>query len=183
MTEYVIETARVGLRPFKAEDLDAFSALNDDPDVMEFFPRRLSRLECEQYMQRINEKIEAQGYGFWAAEHLLDRQFMGFVGITQVSYETLFTPAVEIGWRLATRYWGRGLATEAARACLVFGFEKAKLDRIVSFTSLVNRRSFRVMERLGMTRQGEFDHPEIPDKHVLKRHVWYALDRSGHFYG
>ena len=178
MNEFFLQTERIGLRKFKPSDLDAFAAINCDQRVMEFFPDRLSRAECQDYMQRINRRIDQQGFGFWAAENLSDHQLMGFIGITEVAYQTDFTPAVEIGWRLGVDYWGQGLATEGARACLEFGFENEKLERIVSFTTPLNQRSWRVMQRLGMTRRGEFDHPLIPPDHVLRRHVWYAIERD-----
>lgn len=178
MSDFFIQTERIGLRKFKPSDLDAFAAINRDQQVMEFFPDRLSRSECQDYMQRINRRIDLQGFGFWAAENLSDHQLMGFIGITKVTYQTDFTPAVEIGWRLGVGYWGQGLATEGARACLAFGFENEKLERIVSFTTPLNQRSWRVMQRLGMTRRGEFDHPLIPPDHVLRRHVWYAIERD-----
>ncbi|MCH2182286.1 MAG: GNAT family N-acetyltransferase [Mariniblastus sp.] len=178
MSQFFIQTERVGLRKFQATDLDPFTRINNDPRVMEFFPQRLSREECRDYMQRINTRIDLQGFGFWAAENLQDRQLMGFVGITEVTYQTDFTPAVEIGWRLAVPYWGHGFATEAAWGCLQFGFEQASLERIVSFTTPLNQRSRRVMERLGMVCRGQFNHPLIPPGHRLRPHVWYSCERD-----
>ncbi len=176
MNDFFLQTERIGLRKFRPADLDAFASINADPHVMEFFPNRLSRFESQEYMDRINAKIQQQGFGFWAAENLFNQQLMGFVGLTQVSCSTDFTPAVEIGWRLGVDYWGQGLATEAARACLSFGFDDLGLERIVSFTSPLNQRSWRVMQRLGMSLCGEFDHPLISEGHVLRRHVWYSIE-------
>lgn len=178
MSSFFIQTERVGLRRFLPADLEPFARINSDPQVMEFLPQLLSLEECRDYMERINGRIEIQGFGFWAAEHLKDRQLMGFVGLTEVSYPTDFTPAVEIGWRLAVPYWGQGLATEAARACLQFGFEQAKLQQIVSFTTPLNRRSRRVMQRLGMVYRGPFEHPLLPAGHRLRRHVLYSHSRD-----
>jgi 3-dehydroquinate dehydratase/shikimate dehydrogenase len=178
MNSFLLTTERLGLRKFIPADLEPFAALNADPRVMEFFPQALSRAEAGNLMQRINTKQDEQGFCFWAAELLATGELIGFVGLTKVSYETTFTPAVEIGWRLAYDFWGQGLATEGAKACLQFAFEKEGLKEVVSFTALPNQRSYRVMERIGMKRMGEFDHPKVPKGHVLERHVWYRLTKS-----
>ena len=180
MNDFVIKTKRVGLRKYCPTDLEAFAAINADPQVMEFFPEfaKLSPAEAEDAMERMNAKIDLQGFGFWAAENLDDHQLMGFIGIQQVPYETEFTPAIEIGWRLAVDYWSKGLATEGAEACLSYAFGELDLERIVSFTTPLNERSVRVMQRLGMTHCGSFDHPLIPEGHVLRQHEWYCLESA-----
>jgi len=178
MSVFHLQSERIGLRCFKPDDLDDFATMNSDPVVMEYFPNKPTRDQCQDYMARINAKIDEQGYGFWAAELLESQQLIGFVGITRVSYETEFTPAVEIGWRLSEEFWGHGYATEAGTACLHFAFNEAGLNEVVSFTSIHNRRSLRVMERLGMTRCGEFDHPKIENGHRLQRHVLYRIRKS-----
>ena len=147
---------------------------------MEYFPKKLTKEETRAAIDRINSHITNHGFGLWAAEHLASDSLMGFVGIQHVPYETEFTPAIEIGWRLSTKYWGKGLATEAAKACLRFAFREMDLEEVVSFTAISNQRSFRVMERIGMTKTGEFDHPKIEDNHPLKRHVLYRLDKSSY---
>ena len=179
MPEYHVTTKRIGLRRFSRYDLDTFADLNSDPRVMQHFPNILSRTECQDLMERINHTIDQDGFGFWAAENLNSGQLMGMVGLNRVKFEAAFTPAVEIGWRLAYPCWGHGLATEAARACLEFGFRRASLREIVSFTSLHNIRSQRLMQKLGMTTSGEFDHPMLPDGHRLQRHVLYRILRPG----
>jgi RimJ/RimL family protein N-acetyltransferase len=97
-----------------------------------------------------------------------------------VPFEAAFTPAVEVGWRLAREHWGHGYATEAARAAIAFGFDVVGLDEIVSFTSPANERSWRVMERLRMTRDpaDDFEHPNVPVGHHLRRHVLYRITRN-----
>ena len=178
---FYLKTERVGLRKFVDKDLPAFAAMNANPEVMEFFPETLTAEQCRDYIKRINAKIDEQGFGFWAAELLESKQFIGFVGLTNVSYKTEFTPAVEIGWRLAREFWGKGLVTEAAKDCLKFAFEKIELDEVVSFTTVTNRRSYAVMERLGMICVGEFNHPKIESGHPLERHVLYKINRQQFF--
>jgi RimJ/RimL family protein N-acetyltransferase len=121
--------------------------------------------------------IEERGWGNWALEVIGGETFVGFTGLSVPSFEAHFMPCTEIGWRLARSAWGRGFATEAARAALDFGFGELGLAEIVSFTALGNARSIAVMERLGMRRDGEFDYPRFPDGHRLRRHVLYRISR------
>lgn len=177
---FTIQTQRLILRPWKQEDFAPFAALNQDPQVMEYFPSLLSLEESAQLALKFQAKIEEKGWGFWAACLLESQDFIGFIGLNFLSQTTFlapFTPAVEIGWRLARKYWGKGYATEGALASLHYGFETLKLPEIVSFTAVQNVRSRRVMERIGMHRdlQGDFDHPKLPEGHRLRRHVLYRL--------
>jgi ribosomal-protein-alanine N-acetyltransferase len=148
---------------------------------MEHFPAPLTRVESDAMVGRIETAFEVNGFGLWAVEVFGGPAFIGFVGLAVPRFEAHFTPAVEVGWRLAREHWGRGYATEAARAALDFGFGSAGLDEIVSFTVPANTRSRAVMERLGMTHDpsDDFDHPQIAPGHPLRRHVLYRLKRSG----
>jgi RimJ/RimL family protein N-acetyltransferase len=121
--------------------------------------------------------MSERGWGLWAAEITATGAFAGFVGLNPATFEAPFTPAVEVGWRLARAYWDRGLATEAALVVLDYGFEQLGLDEIVSFTSTTNLRSQRVMEKLGMCHDpaDDFDHPGLPKGHYLRRHVFYRI--------
>jgi ribosomal-protein-alanine N-acetyltransferase len=174
-----LETPRLRLRRWRDEDLPAFAALNADPIVMEFFPRPLDRAESDAAVVRVRDHFARHGFGLWAVEAPGVSDFIGFVGLAVPRFESHFTPCVEIGWRLAREHWGRGYATEAARAALAFGFRDLALEEIVSFTVPANLRSRAVMERIGMTRSpGEdFDHPGIPEGHPLRTHVLYRAMR------
>ena len=180
-TAPTLHTRRLILRPWREADLGPFAAMNADPAVMEFFPRPLDREESDLAVARIREHFDRHGFGPWAVEVPGIADFIGFVGLAVVSrFEAPFTPAVEVGWRLARAHWGRGYATEAARAALAFGFDELELDEIVSFTVPANVRSRAVMERLGMTHSpdDDFDHPAIPEGHPMRRHVLYRARRS-----
>jgi ribosomal-protein-alanine N-acetyltransferase len=170
-----LATERLALRAWRPSDLDAFAALNADPEVMRYFPRPLARGESDALAARIRADWERHGFGLWALERRADGRFLGFAGLSVPGFDAHFTPCVEIGWRLERAAWGRGYATEAARAALAFGLAELGLGRIVSFTAVENRRSRRVMERLGMTHdeRDDFDHPLLPDGHPLRRHVLY----------
>ena len=147
---------------------------------MEFFPKVLSSEESNALIDTIEMKIDKFGFGLWAAELKEAMSFVGFIGLNVPSYPLPFSPCVEIGWRLAFDYWGRGYAKEGARAVLNFGFQTVSLNEIVAFTSVKNLRSRRVMEGIGMTYdpQGDFDHPELQNEHPLKRHVLYRKRKS-----
>ena len=175
-----IQTPRLLLRPWRDADLAPFAAMNADPVVMEFFPRPLDRAESDVAVGRVRDHFAARGFGLWAVEVPGVADFIGFVGLAVPRFEAHFTPCVEIGWRLVREHWGRGYATEAARAALGFGFEELALDEIVSFTVPANIRSRAVMERIGMTRSpaDDFDHPGLPEGHPLRRHVLYRLSRG-----
>jgi RimJ/RimL family protein N-acetyltransferase len=147
---------------------------------MEHFPALLTPEESEAAVARIEAHFNQHGFGLWAVEITGLTPFAGFVGLCVPRFEAHFTPCIEIGWRLAAEYWGRGFATEGARAALAFGFKSLRLEEIVSYTVPANLRSRRVMEKLGMTHQpgGDFDHPLLPAGHRLSRHVLYRLSRA-----
>jgi ribosomal-protein-alanine N-acetyltransferase len=154
--------------------------MNADPRVMEFFPKVLDRTESDAMTTRVRTHFERRGFGLWAIEVVGVVDFIGFTGLCVTGFEAHFTPCVEIGWRLAYDHWGRGYASEAARAALKFAFQHLRLDEIVSFTVPANIRSWRVMERLGMTHSpaDDFDHPNLREGDPLRRHVLYRLSRE-----
>lgn len=173
-----IVTERLWLRRWRDDDLEPFAALNADPEVMEHFPSTLSREQSVAGVDWIGKHFAEHGYGFWAVEAPGQAPFLGFIGLAVPAFETSFTPCVEIGWRLARPWWGRGLATEGAQAALSYGFEQLGLAEIVSFTVPGNVRSRRVMAKLGMRHTEDFEHPRIEPGHPLRRHVLYRLARG-----
>lgn len=172
-----LETERLRLRDWQSEDLEPFAAMNADKAVMEFFPAPLNRDESFALAKYFQQQLDTAGFGFYAAEIRSSGEFVGFVGMAQPEFTAPFTPAVQIGWRLARSAWGHGYASEAATACLDFGFTELGLEEIVSYTTEQNRRSIAVMERLGMTHdpRDDFEHPDLPAEHPLRRHVLYRL--------
>ena len=175
-----LRTPRLLLRRWRDTDRRPFAALNADPLVMEHFPAPLRPEESDDLVDRIESGFEERGWGLWAVEVPGTATFAGFIGLNPAIFDARFTPAVEVGWRLAREHWGRGYATEGARAALSFGFDELALDEIVSFTSDGNTRSRRVMERLGMRRDpaDDFENPNLPDGDPLRPHVLYRLDRE-----
>jgi RimJ/RimL family protein N-acetyltransferase len=170
-------TKRLRLRLWRDEDLRSFAALNSDPRVMQFMPKLLDRAESDAFVERIKDHFARRGFGLWAIEVIGVTDFIGFTGISVPRFHAHFTPCVEIAWRLAHAYWGCGYATEAACAARDYGFTDLGLTEIVSFTVPANRRSRKVMERIGMRHspRDDFDHPLLPVGHPLRRHVLYRL--------
>lgn len=168
------------MRRWKPSDLAPFAALCADPVVMEHYPALLTPDQTKAFIDRIESGFDQDGFGLWALQRLDNSEFIGYTGLVSPTFEAHFTPAVEVGWRLAKDHWGLGFATEAARSAIGFGFETAHLDEIVSFTVPANKRSTAVMERIGMTHDpaDDFDHPRLPEGSAHRRHVLYRLTRE-----
>jgi RimJ/RimL family protein N-acetyltransferase len=169
---------RVTLRPWRLpDDLEALFAINGDPQAMRHFPAVMDRAESDDWGRRIAADCDANGHGFWVVE-LRGEGMVGVTGIKSAPFEAAFTPAVEIGWRIATRFQRRGLAEEAARLSLAYGFGPAGLDRIVAWTPPSNEPSWRLMQKLGMKRVATFDHPRVAEGHPLRPHYLYEITRA-----
>jgi RimJ/RimL family protein N-acetyltransferase len=168
-----LETPRLILRRWREADREPFFRINSDPLVMEFFPACLTREESDALIGRAEAHFEKHGFGPFAAELRETGELVGFVGLMTPEFEAYFTPCVEIGWRLGARHWNQGIATEGAEAVLRLAFGGLGLQEIAAFTVPANVRSRRVMEKLSMFYDGEFDHPRLPEGHPLRRHVLY----------
>jgi RimJ/RimL family protein N-acetyltransferase len=183
----MIETERLRLRRWHDADLPAFAAMNADPQVRRYFSSRLTREESDASVARFIRMYALDGYAFMAAELRETSQFIGLIGIQRMSFllPGRTAPAVEIGWRLNEKSWGKGLATEGARACLDLAFDQFQLPEVVAFTTPANLPSRRVMEKLGMTRNPEddFDDPRIPVDNPCQRHVLYRIQKSNWQHG
>jgi RimJ/RimL family protein N-acetyltransferase len=178
---YIFTSARLGFRNWNDDDLDAFAALNADSDVMEHFPKVLTRDESTEFMQRLRAHFDKRGYCYFAVEILETGALIGFIGLAYQEYETDFTPAVDIGWRLKKSAWGNGFATEGAERCLAFAFDTLHLNRIISTCTVKNLPSEKVMQKIGMKRMGEFKHPRLVAFPEIERCVWYALEKNDRF--
>lgn len=175
--EFLFSSQNLGFRNWKNSDIDALHAINSDPDVMRYFPALLSREQTEAFLERMQKQFDNKGYCYFAVEHLLDRQVIGFIGLMWQDYVAPFTPCVDIGWRLNPLYWGKGYATEGAKACLNYAFDVLRLETIYSVATAVNLKSIHVMEKIGLSRRGEFIHPRLKDNECLRRCVYYSIDR------
>jgi RimJ/RimL family protein N-acetyltransferase len=169
-----MSTERITLRQWRDSDLDPYARMNQDPEVMSCFPALLSREQSETSLKKQRAFINDRGWGLWVVD--VDGVFAGLTGLAIPTFDAAFMPCVEIGWRLQRRFWSRGIAYRAALQALDYGFNSLNLPEIVSFTATVNVRSRRLMERLGLVHDAakDFDHPNIPEGHALRRHVFYC---------
>jgi RimJ/RimL family protein N-acetyltransferase len=172
-------TPRLIVRRFCNTDVEPFVAMNRDPEVMRHFPDVLSEADSAAQLHRFERHHHEHGFGVLAVEAPGIAPFVGFVGLAHVSFDAPFTPCVEIAWRLAQPYWGRGFANEAAAALLNYTYSSLRLPAVVAFTACTNLRSIRVMERLHMHYAGEFEHPRLPEGHSLRTHVLYRRPAPG----
>ena len=173
----VIETKRLILRTWNDEDIDAYYLINQDPKVVEFLLKISSIDKAREFIEQMNVQFNDFGFTLFAAEEKASGELMGFIGLNAPKWSAHFTPCVEIGWRLGSKYWGQGYATEGARAVIDFGFNQCGLKEIVAFTVPANLRSSRVMEKIGMMRDinGDFNHPMVPEDHLLLKHILYRI--------
>lgn len=175
-----IETPRLRLREWTDADLEPWVRMGADPRVMEFFPQTYTREHALQVAGMIRERLQCDGYGSWVVDVTGDLPFAGIITLQEVPFQAHFTPAYEVGWRLVPEAWGHGFATEGARAAIDFAFDTLGWHEVVAMTATINRRSRRVMGRLGMTYdpKDDFDHPRIEPGHRLNRHVLYRICRQ-----
>lgn len=171
---------RVLLRSWRTTDLDGLSDLLADPRTVEFLLGPPDRDTVQHLMAQWQAQIDGHGFGFWAMELPGTQRFIGFAGLTPVTFDAHFTPAIELGWMIDSRHWGMGYATEAAGLAVRHGFGHLGLTELVAMAAPGNLRSRRVMEKLGMTRRDEddFDIPLLAEGHPLRRQVLYRLRRE-----
>lgn len=170
-----IETPRLILRDWQQEDLEPFRQLNSDKEVMRYFPKIYSEEETDAFYEAIKKEFQEYNYGLYAVEVKESKEFIGFIGFHRATFEADFTPCVEIGWRLKRDAWGKGYATEGARACLEYGFTNLNFKEVYSFTAKINEPSQNVMKKKGMHYVKDFNHPKVPHDCNLRRHVLYVI--------
>ena len=181
----ILETDRLILRTWIGEDLESMFSINQDPKVMEYFPSLQDLDMTKNFIDKVNAHFENHGYSLYAAVRKDTNEFIGFIGLLIADFESHFTSATEIGWRLSSNHWGQGFATEGAKAVLDYAFRKLKIPEIVSFTAAGNAKSIRVMQKIGLQHNEAdyFDHPKLDDTSPLKRHVLYRLSREKYTQG
>ena len=174
-----LRTPRLLLREWRDEDVDLFFSFLAAPEVTAMLPPLPDRDACAAWIARMRAHNENHGFAYWAVELPGEVSLIGAIGLSRVNFADAFGNAVEIGWRLAQPYWGKGYASEAARAAIEDGFYRLHIDEIVAFTVPMNERSQAVMKRLGMTRNpaDDFDFHRFEEGHPLRRHVLYRFKR------
>ena len=176
--EYIFKSQRLGFRNWQENDLLEFSRINSDLEVMEYFPKPLTEAETSKFIDRLILHFTKNGYNYFATEVLGTRELIGFIGLANQVYKSDFTPAVDIGWRLKKSAWGKGYATEGAKRCLEFAFEKLKIEKIISTCTMNNKKSENVMKKIGMKKIGEFKHPNLKDYPEYEKCICYEIYKS-----
>lgn len=176
--KYIFKSERLGFRKWKKEDLTEFHELNSDLNVMEFFPKPLTKNETSKFIERLQKHHEKHGYTYFAVETLKTEEFIGFIGLAYQDYKSDFTPATDIGWRLKKSAWGKGYATEGAKKCIDYGFNTLNLDTIISVYAEKNEKSKNVMEKIGMKYIGEFNHPELKEYPEYEKCICFKINKT-----
>lgn len=180
MQKYIFKSDRLGFREWQESDQDIFAEMNADLEVMEYFPKPLSTEESNRFIENITQMIRDFGYGLYAVDRLDNSEFIGYIGFWHLDLEGYANPSIEIGWRLHKNHWNQGFATEGALKCLDYGFKHLKFKQLYSLTSKTNLKSERIMQKIGMHKIDEFDHPEIKIESSLKRHILYTINNILH---
>jgi len=170
---YIFTSKRLQFRIWKESDLDAFAAMNSNKEVMQFYVNPYNVEVSKNLLMNLKQLFEKKGYTMFCVELKESNEFAGFVGIMDATFQT--EPAIEIGWRLLPEFWNKGLATEGAKRCLKYAFEELSIEKIYAVTSIPNKPSERVMQKIGMKKVGEFMHPKIEEEHPLALHVKYLI--------
>lgn len=173
--KYLFKSERLGFRNWTNEDVVEFSKLNADEAVMEHFPKTLSKKEVEELIERLKSHFAENGFTYYATEILETGEFIGMIGLAFQKYQTAFTPAIDIGWRLKRSAWGKGYATEGAKRCLEYAFNELDMNKIIAVCTIKNQKSENVMKKIGMTKIGEFNHPELMNHPEYEKHFCYEI--------
>lgn len=173
--EYIFTSERLGFRSWMDSDLNELAELNASPEVMEHFPKPLSRQESKEMLQRLQNHFEERGHCYFATEILETGELIGFIGLAYQTYDTDFNPSVDIGWRIKKSSWGFGYATEGAKRCLEYAFTTLKLDRVIATCTTDNKPSESVMQKIGMKRKKTFIHPLLKEYKALEKCLLYEI--------
>jgi RimJ/RimL family protein N-acetyltransferase len=171
--KYIFTSERLGFRDWSLEDIDKMHEINTDEKVMEFFPSILTKEQTEGQVARMKKHFQDKGFCYFAVDKLENDEFIGFIGLCEQTYEADFTPCVDIGWRIKRSEWNKGLATEGAKKCLDYALNVLKLDNIYAVAPKINVKSERIMQKIGLTKQYEFEHPLLTNDDRLKTCVLY----------
>ena len=177
MNKHLFTSNRLGFRNWKVSDINLLYNINSDKDVMEFFPTKPTKEETIDFIFRMQQQFQLKGFCYFAVDILETNEFIGFIGISEQTYETDFSPFVDIGWRLKKSSWNNGYATEGAKTCLAYAFNKLNLKTIFAIAPKLNVKSHSVMEKIGMKKHSTFLHPKIDTKSKLKRCIVYKIEK------
>jgi RimJ/RimL family protein N-acetyltransferase len=174
-TDYLFTSPRLGFRNWKEEDIAMMAEINADADVMKYFPAIQSIGETAAFIEKMQKQMAEKGYCYFAVDKLEDGAFIGFIGLSEKTFEAAFTPCIDIGWRLSKKEWNNGYATEGAKRCLEYGLNELNIPKIVAIAPKINTPSERVMQKIGMVKVSEFIHPLLANDERLQLCVLYQI--------
>lgn len=174
---YLFTSARLGFRNWLHSDLEKLAAINSDPKVMEFFPGVLTLHETSDFIERMQEQFSKKGFCYFAVDKLADNEFIGFIGLSEKTFAADFTPCVDIGWRLKSSEWGNGYATEGAKRCLEYAFRELDLKSVVAMAPIINIKSEKIMQKIGMQKVKTFLHPLLENDKRLEECLLYEKNQ------
>ncbi|APD07442.1 ribosomal-protein-alanine N-acetyltransferase [Flavobacteriaceae bacterium UJ101] len=174
---YIFKSQRLGFRTWDLDDLADLYEMNQDDHVMQFFPKKYSEKDCENFIEKMNNQFKKDQYCYFAVDCLEKNEFIGFIGLSQQEFEADFMPSVDIGWRLKRKSWKKGYATEGAKQCLEYGFNQLNLKEIISIAPIINKPSESVMKRIGMHKIKEFKHPLLHSYPSLQNCIVYKIKK------
>ena len=175
MKDYLFTSPRLGFRTWEEDDYPIMTLLNQDDDVMEFFPEKPSEEETYTFVDRMNAMLTQHNFCYFAVDVLESKKLIGFIGLSLKDFLKEFDTFIDIGWRLKKEAWGYGYATEGAKRCLSYGFKDLNLKTIYAVAPVVNQKSIAVMKKIGMTYSKEFRHPLLNDYPYLETCALYKI--------
>lgn len=174
--EYIFKSKRLGFRNWLTIDVEIMDEINSDEEVMEFFPSIKSKQETSEFIERMQNQLQEKGFCYYAVDKLETSEFIGFIGLSEQTFTSDFTPAIDIGWRLKRDEWNKGYATEGAKRCLDYAFSQLKLEKVIAITPIVNLKSEQVMKKIGMKKVKNFNHPTLADDERLRECSLYEIN-------
>ncbi len=172
-TSYIFKSQRLGFRNWKSTDLDPMTAINMNSIAMEFFPELQNAEQTFQMIARMQNMFKEKGYCYFAVDRLDLVEFIGFIGLCDQTFESDFTPCIDIGWRLSPNHWHQGFATDGAIRCLEYAYDTLRLNTVKAIAPVINIKSIAVMKKVGMTEVKQFIHPKLLNNERLKDCVLY----------
>ena len=174
--KYIFTSERLGFRNWELTDIDEMCKINSDEKVMEFFPSVSTKQQTTEFVERMKNQFADKGFCYFAVDKLKDNEFIGFIGLSEQTYEAEFTPCVDIGWRLKSSEWNKGFASEGAIKCLDYALKKLKLENVYSIAPKINTKSEHIMTKIGLKKQYEFEHSLLLNNERLKTCVLYKTE-------
>lgn len=176
--KYIFTSERLGFRNWDQEDIDKLYLINTDKKVMEFFPDVSTKQQTTEFVHRMKRQFEDKGFCYFAVDRLDNREFIGFIGLSEQTYVADFTPCIDIGWRINSGEWNKGYATEGAKRCLDYARNILMLEDIYAVAPKINLKSEHIMKKIGLEKQYEFEHTLLVNNDSLRTCVLYKT--KGH---